>query len=323
MNSQIHEAALTAAAATGPNPPPLDRLRAAAEYALGRAGADQLILFGSAARGEFGPQSDFDFIAVTSAAARREEGPEEWEHPSTGDGIDVLFADAGTIEAKRRTVGTVYCEAMSQGRTVSDGPTAKLVTTELDPGYEAPKMPKEEYLDLSEAPKYAKQARGFMRAARDAIDNPEEDGHDWPNICFFLQRAAEKALKAVHIAHGAPVTYVHYMRQAWEKAEFLGERFDLEKKDKLLNEMTLYAGKKAYGTPSGWDPAEIATKFRPIAQGLVDHATRRVPELLAEHNRRLQAGQTEEAAMRPTTKAFRESKAPAGSDQAKHRGRRR
>lgn len=36
---------LTAASA-GPNPPPVDRLRAAAEYVIERAKPDQLILFG-------------------------------------------------------------------------------------------------------------------------------------------------------------------------------------------------------------------------------------------------------------------------------------
>ena len=125
MNPRIDEAALLAARAAGPNPPPLDRLKAAAEYAIERTGAPQLILFGSAARGEFTPESDFDFLAVAPLKLPGAAGkPERLEHPTTGDDIHVLLADIATIEAKRWIVGTVFCEAMSQGCTVGTIRTA-------------------------------------------------------------------------------------------------------------------------------------------------------------------------------------------------------
>lgn len=67
MNPRIDEAALAAAWAGGPNPRPLGRLRAAAEYAAGHASGAQL---GSPAQGEVGPKSDFDFLGVHPAGCR-------------------------------------------------------------------------------------------------------------------------------------------------------------------------------------------------------------------------------------------------------------
>ena len=285
MNPQIDEAALLAVGAAGPNPPPADRLRAAAEYVLDRTAADQIILFGSAARGEFGPHSDFDFAVVPRDEERPEIESDRWTHPATGDGIDVLFADADTIEEKRWTVGTVYCEAMSHGRTVFIAGGENPVATEQDPWYRIETMVKEKLLKLSEASVYARQARTFLDNAIFTMGRPEPE---WTVACKLLQMSAERALKALHIAKGAPVTYVHLMRQAWEKVEALGERLDIEKNDKLLDEMTLYGGKKGYGTPTGWNPKEVAEEFLPIAEALSEHATRRVPKLLAEHDRRRQ-----------------------------------
>ena len=328
MNPRIDEAALAAAGAGGPNPPPLDRLRAATAYAMEQAGADQLILFGSAARGEFGPQSDFDFIAVAPpGTGRKARPPARWDEPTTGDEIDVWFADAQAIEAARWTVGTVYYEAMSQGMTVANtqaAGTRAAVATERDPGYEGPTMPRqrEKHLDLSEAEVLAKQARAEIRSARTAMDDPPEEGADWPTICCYLSRAAEKALKSLHVAHGEPVIPKHDLAPAWRRADELGERFAPRRNDRLLNEMTLYASTKSYGTPSGWNPRELAEEFRPTAEALCDHATRRVPELLAEHERSKTQG--DEAPMRPSAKAAlnKGGTSPAGPDRGR-RGPRR
>ena len=288
MNPRIDENALLAARAAGPQPPPMDRLRAAAEYVLGRTGAEQLILFGSAARGEFTPTSDFDFLAVTPRRAPgRVEEPKWWEHPMTGDEIDVLLADATTIEQKRWTVGTVYCEAMSQGRTVSASGDRSQVSTESDPGYGIETMAREKLLKLSEAPVYVDDAETYLANAKFTIGRPVPN---WSATCKLLQMSAERSLKALHIANGTPVTYVHLMREAWEKAEELGERFEIEKNDKLLDEMTLYGGKKGYGTPSGWDPKKLAEEFMPVAETLLEHAQRRVPKLIAEHDHRHRTG---------------------------------
>ena len=297
MNPRIDEAALLAARAAGPNPPPLDRLKAAAEYAIERTGAPQLILFGSAARGEFTPESDFDFLAVAPLKLPGVAGkPERLEHPTTGDDIHVLLADVATIEAKRWIVGTVFCEAMSQGRTVGTiRPVGQvkggmtLVKTQRDPGGEVDPMVKKTMEELTEAPVYAKHARTWLESADFLAGKPEPE---WPVVCKHLQESSERALKAFHIGHRAEVVHIHDMREAWEKAEALGERFPVEKNDRLLDEMTLYGGSEGYGTPSRWDPKDLAEQFRPIAEALVEHAERRVPELMAEHERKRHGGPT-------------------------------
>ena len=283
MNPQIDQAALDAASA-GPHPPPANRLRAAAEYVAARSGADQLILFGSAARGGFGERSDFDFIAVGPNRKRPAGESDRWNHPKTGDWIDVLFTDAKTIEDKRWTAGTVYCTAMAEGTTVFVAQDAERVLTARDAGVKGTTMVKREHLVLTEAPVFAKQAAAWLKTAKLIMNEEPAVG------CKQLQESAERSLKALLIARGAPVTHIHGLREAWEELEALGERFDIKKNDKLLNEMSLYGGKKGYGTPSGWDPKEVAETFAPIAEGLSEHAARRVPELLDEHERRREAG---------------------------------
>ena len=105
---------------------------------------------------------------------------------------------------------------------------------------------------LTEAPVYVRHARSWLKSAEFLA---AEDEPEWPVVCIHLQEAGERALKAVHIAKRSLVVHVHGMRQAW------------------------------YGTPIGWNPKEVAEEFGPIAKALVEYSEKRVPEIVAEHER--------------------------------------
>lgn len=301
MIPKIDEDALLRIQGCGPNPPPAARLKAAAEYVVERTEATQIILFGSAARGEFAPESDFDFLAVGTAEPGRRMGtPERLEHPTTGDEIHVLLTDRNTIEERRWIVGTVYSEAMNQGRTVFSKRSPARIPTEQDPGGKTDPMVRKTMERLTEAPVYVRHARSWLKSAEFLA---AEDEPEWPVVCKHLQEAGERALKAVHIAKRSLVVHVHGMRQAWEQAENLGERFPIEKNDRILDEITLYGGEKGYGTPSGWNPKEVAEEFGPIAKALVEYSEKRVPEIVAEHERtrnRRQEKEASEVVLRPS-----------------------
>ena len=116
--------ALTAASA-GPSPPPIARLRAAAEYVIDRARPDQMILFGSASRGEFDAGSDFDFLVVRRPAAdARPTDSARWTHPETGDEMDVLFETPELAAERRWRLGTPHSVIFAEGATVHAAPGA-------------------------------------------------------------------------------------------------------------------------------------------------------------------------------------------------------
>lgn len=146
---------------------------------------------------------------------------------------------------------------------------------------------------------------------------------DWPVVCKHLQESGERALKALHIGQRSLAVHAHGMRQAWEKPKSWEKKFQIEKNDKLLDEMTLHGGDKGCGTPSGWNPKELAEEFRPIAEALVRHAERRVPVLMAEHEQERAQRRLDEpdgTVIRPSAKAAAKQAAATRPGKVKRRG---
>ena len=139
---------------------------------MDRTRPDQLILFGSAARGEFRERSDFDFLVVRSAANGDEppERPARWEHPDTGDEIDVLFAAADLLEERRWTAGTVHCAVLAEGATVFCDDNGNTVKTARDAGEEAAEMARQGKYEPWQAEEFTREARLYMRHADTAAE---------------------------------------------------------------------------------------------------------------------------------------------------------
>jgi len=84
------------------------------------ADPDKIILFGSAARGEMGPDSDFDFLVIkggkfnkwrlTTAIYRRLSG--------SGAAVDVVVVTPEEVERYRDTHCLVICPALREGKVV-------------------------------------------------------------------------------------------------------------------------------------------------------------------------------------------------------------
>ena len=141
MKTHIDQAALDAASA-GANRPSADRLRAAAEYVMERTKPGQLILFGSAARGEFGDESDFDFAVVRpgpGGGARMEH--KDWDYEAAGAEIDALFIDAAELKANRWMAGTVHCSILSEGKTIFRSRGARQIERSATPAENWPTSP--------------------------------------------------------------------------------------------------------------------------------------------------------------------------------------
>ncbi len=82
---------------------------------------ERIILFGSAARGEMGPDSDVDLLVVKSGVHRRELAARLYrELADLPVPKDIIVATPEDLERHRDTIGLVYRAALREGRVVYD-----------------------------------------------------------------------------------------------------------------------------------------------------------------------------------------------------------
>ena len=81
---------------------------------------ERIILFGSAARGEMGRDSDIDLLVVKADVAHRGRLAEDIYLALAGVGaaVDVIVVTPCDIERFRRRVGTVIRPALREGREI-------------------------------------------------------------------------------------------------------------------------------------------------------------------------------------------------------------
>ena len=99
-----------------------DCLATAVNAVADRYDPDQIILFGSAARGEMTEYSDIDLLVINDH--RHPEAMRRERMRLNGDRIDVVQMRRDDVERQRRTAATLQEAALSQGITVllkSDG----------------------------------------------------------------------------------------------------------------------------------------------------------------------------------------------------------
>lgn len=80
---------------------------------------EKIILFGSAARGEMGPDSDLDLLVIKSCRHRRETA-QRIRRNLIGLGIpkDVIVATPEDIARYKDTIGLVYRPALREGKVL-------------------------------------------------------------------------------------------------------------------------------------------------------------------------------------------------------------
>jgi len=78
---------------------------------------EKIILFGSAAREEMGPDSDLDFLVIKSCKNRRKTA-RKIRRRLLGIGIpkDIIVATPEDIERYKDTIGLIYRPALKEGK---------------------------------------------------------------------------------------------------------------------------------------------------------------------------------------------------------------
>jgi len=80
---------------------------------------ERIILFGSAARGEPGPNSDIDVLVVKSGVHRRRLAQEIYVSLiGVGQAVDVIVVTPEDIEKYRYAIGLAIEPALREGKTV-------------------------------------------------------------------------------------------------------------------------------------------------------------------------------------------------------------
>ena len=85
------------------------------------AAPEKIILFGSTARGDAGPDSDVDLLIVKSGAHRRELSVRIRRRLyGVGAAIDIVVATPEDIERYKDSLGLVYKPALKEGLVLYD-----------------------------------------------------------------------------------------------------------------------------------------------------------------------------------------------------------
>jgi predicted nucleotidyltransferase len=80
---------------------------------------ERIILFGSASRGEMGPNSDLDLLVVKSGVHRRRLAQTIYMNLiGVGQAVDVIVVTPEDIERYRNAIGLVIEPALKEGKTV-------------------------------------------------------------------------------------------------------------------------------------------------------------------------------------------------------------
>ena len=266
---------------SSPGVPDPARLQAAVDFVVERLRPDQVVLFGSAARGALSAHSDLDLLVIREPPpGSPRAGRYHWSCPATGDDVDVVLRDRGAVLAARRSATAVEAAAVEEGRIVYAREGAALVPTGPEWIRNGSVMVRHTLFDPDTSFKFLAHARDNLAVA--------EDPDRLPVVrCVNLQESLERSLKALVSAQGVRVEHTHNLNKLWDQAEKCGEPPAATRDRAALDRLSLYAGHWSYDHPSDENPDRTWNDTRAVVRDVLHHAERRVPALVEETRRAL------------------------------------
>ena len=254
-----------------------NRVDAAVRLIIEKVDPDQIILFGSAARGEMGAGSDIDLLAIKENT-RKDGGTRQkhWECQETGDTVDVIIMERETAQRYRRSAYYVQGIALEEGRTVYARNGTHVLRTGPTYQWNGTAMVKSTKFEPEHSDRLVEKASAEWETAIERRHPADK--------CEFLQRTLEYALKALVIAKGQRVNHVHDLNDLWDQAEKDSDPIAATRNSAELEKLTGYAGAWRYATPQDQDPAQTWERNRHTGEDVLNDAVIRVPKL-AERTR--------------------------------------
>ena len=260
--------------------PGADELRAAVETVLSKLNPDQIILFGSGARGEMTEHSDLDLLVIKEATDASGAGHHRWRNGTTRRDIDVFVSTRTDAERAREYAGNARGSAVETGRTIYTRPGFTPIET-------GPRQARETAMGTQRTLFRPDRAFEFLsRAERKWARANRPDEHP-TDRCEDLQAAMEQALKGLTIAQGRQITHTHNLNVLWDDAEKDGERIAGNRDAEQLEKLSLYAGVYQYEDPTDGSPEKTWDATKDTGRNVVSHARTRIPTLVEQTRRRL------------------------------------
>ena len=260
--------------------PGAEELRAAVETVVARLHPDQIILFGSGARGELREHSDLDLLVIKEPDQLAGERHQRLACRETRREIDVFVSSRSKAEAGREYAGNVRGAALETGRTIyartgfrplGTGPTYVLDGT---------KMVRRTLYKPDHAWQFLDRAERKFGIASEPRRHPADR-------CENLQASMEQALKGLIAAQGRHVEHKHDLNALWDDAERDGERIAAARSESALDELSLYASIHRYEDPADETPETTWDAAKTTGAELLAHARSRIPVLVRETRKRL------------------------------------
>ena len=252
-----------------------EELRTAIAAVVSGLEPDQIILFGSAARGEMTEDSDLDLLVIKETGNDRRPTDPSVFLGDVGRDVDVLVTTRAAAEAGRDYAGDVRSAALETGVTV-------YTRTGFDPIETGATMVRRTLYRPDHARDFLDRAERKWRIANTPQTHPADR-------CENLQASLEQALKGLTVAQGRQVEHSHKLKALWDDAERDGERIAATRNDADLDNLTRYAGAYQYWNPKPGMPEKIWNAAKTTGRDVLEHARRRIPTLVEETRKRLKS----------------------------------
>lgn len=171
---------------------------------------DRIILFGSAARGDFNSDSDLDLLVVKSGVQHRTQLEDRINRNFFGlpFPVDIIVVTPEEIERFGHRVGTIIRPALREGTEIyRSGRTAQEAARPEQDG----NVPLSD--DFTDPQEWLRRAKSNLAKAQLGREHREILFEDF---CFDAQQSAEKAIKAVFVARQLDFPKTHDLRKLLE-----------------------------------------------------------------------------------------------------------
>ena len=264
-------------------------LKTAVELTVREWEPEQIILFGSCAKGLRTKESDIDLLAITDDRnGGAPEAYEERQDDETGCRIEVVVRHRSTVEEKRTWAAAVEAAAVEEGTTIYLKNGAAAIAT-------GPQKARVNGMMVESTLFKPEKADEFTRKAKDQLRFSEVEEVFDDTRCQALQMAMEFALKALIVAQGMRVRHTHDLNALWNQAEEGGMVLPAERNKDAVARLSIYGSRWKYDAPTDEDPTTTRRETKETVGAVVRHAEDAVPGLTYETRRKLEE---QEAALR-------------------------
>ena len=169
---------------------------------------EKIILFGSRARGDAGPDSDVDLLVVTSSDGSRHDKTDEIRE-ALGDIVvpkDIFVTSPEDFAWRKEIVGTIEWPAAHEGKVLYESPAPANGRQQAKDGS---LMPYAQQV-ITAIQEWLEKAENDLKAAVQILKLKQEAPTD--TVCFHGQQCIEKYLKTLLVWQAIPFSKTHDLR---------------------------------------------------------------------------------------------------------------